>query len=132
MQIVPGYWGVTWGELGTDGTAVAELQALAPGGERQISSEGPEWRPVTTAQQPMAFLLDTLACTSVCLADTFLSFWSAMARTKSFQKFKPPESQKVAVFGEEAIKLEPGHQDGPYSIWLHPHLHREGKTTWRC
>lgn len=53
--------------------------------------------------------LDTLACTSVCLTDTFLSFWSAMARTKSFQKFKPPESQKVAAFGEEAIKLEPGH-----------------------
>lgn len=40
--MVPGYWSVTLGELGTDGTAVAELQALAPGGERQISSEGPE------------------------------------------------------------------------------------------
>lgn len=26
-----GYWGVTPGEIGADGTAVAELQALAPG-----------------------------------------------------------------------------------------------------
>lgn len=55
--MVPGYWGATLGELGTDGTAVAELQTLAPGGGRQISSEGPEWQPVTTAQQPMAFFL---------------------------------------------------------------------------
>lgn len=58
--MAPGYWGVTLGELGTNGTAAAELQKLGVGSGFHLSS--PECQPLTTVQQAMAFLLASCSC----------------------------------------------------------------------